>query len=83
METPILVSLEVYDPLNTLHPQFMSTIEARGLKYVRVMPEHDDPSSAIGRGWRATFNASDTGAPNTVQLPLTQACAAPAAFSSV
>mmetsp|Transcript_25776 Transcript_25776/g.57065 ORF Transcript_25776/g.57065 Transcript_25776/m.57065 type:complete len:296 (-) Transcript_25776:2281-3168(-) len=60
MEKPILVSSEVYDHLNTLHPQFMSAIEARGLKYVRVMPEHDDPSSAIGRGWRATFNASDT-----------------------
>ncbi|KAJ1424139.1 syringomycin biosynthesis enzyme [Ochromonadaceae sp. CCMP2298] len=59
-ETPILVSSEVYDRMNTLHPQFMSAIEARGLKYVRVMPEHDDPSSAIGRGWRATFNASDT-----------------------
>mmetsp|Transcript_25775 Transcript_25775/g.57055 ORF Transcript_25775/g.57055 Transcript_25775/m.57055 type:complete len:296 (-) Transcript_25775:2281-3168(-) len=60
MEKPILVSSEVYDRMNTLHPQFMSAIEARGLKYVRVMPEHDDPSSAIGRGWRATFNASDT-----------------------
>mmetsp|Transcript_26423 Transcript_26423/g.59297 ORF Transcript_26423/g.59297 Transcript_26423/m.59297 type:complete len:336 (-) Transcript_26423:403-1410(-) len=54
-ETPILVSSEVYDRMNTLHPQFMSAIEARGLKYVRVMPEHDDPSSAIGRGWRTTF----------------------------
>jgi hypothetical protein len=38
------------------HPAFTARVEALGVKYIRVMPEQDDPTSAIGRGWRSTFN---------------------------
>mmetsp|Transcript_641 Transcript_641/g.1137 ORF Transcript_641/g.1137 Transcript_641/m.1137 type:complete len:200 (-) Transcript_641:672-1271(-) len=60
-ETPILVSTEVYDRMHILHPQFMDKIEKHGICYVRYMPEHDDPTSAIGRGWRSTFQANTRG----------------------
>ncbi|CAI5477156.1 unnamed protein product [Closterium sp. Yama58-4] len=33
----------------------MAQLRAKGLLYVRVLPEVDDPSSAIGRGWKSTF----------------------------
>ena len=60
-ETPIVLSAEVYDRMAALHPQFMQRIEQVGVKYVRIMPEDDDPSSAIGRGWKSTFGAKDKG----------------------
>ena len=28
------------------------------MKYVRVMPEEDDPSSPIGRSWKSTFHVA-------------------------
>lgn len=54
-ETPILVSHEVYDYLAEKHAAAMSDIESSGVKYIRVLPEEDDPTSAIGRGWKSTF----------------------------
>jgi len=60
-ETPILVSAEVCSRMQELHPQFMQRLEDCGVQYVRYMPEYDDPASAIGRGWRSTFQASDRG----------------------
>lgn len=56
-ETPILLSTAVYDELRALHPAFLDKLEACGVRYRRVMTAHDRPHSAIGRGWRATFNA--------------------------
>lgn len=68
-ETPILVSAEVCAKLSQSHPQFMCELEEKGVQYVRYMPEHDDPTSAIGRGWRSTFMAKDRGAVlDTIQL---------------
>jgi hypothetical protein len=43
------------------HEYFMKKLELQGVRYVRVMPEYDDPSSAIGRGWRSTFQCSSRG----------------------
>lgn len=60
-ETPILVSAEVCSRLQERHPLFVADLEARGVNYVRVMPEQDDPSSAIGRGWKSTFNTDNRG----------------------
>eukprot|EP01040_Poterioochromonas_malhamensis_P005830 gene5830-6270_t len=54
-ETPVLVSNEIYRRISELHPEEMRKIEELGVKYVRVMPEEDDPMSAIGRGWKSTF----------------------------
>lgn len=54
-ETPILVSSEIYKRLKVKNPSFLESLEKYGVKYVRYMPEYDDPTSAIGRGWRSTF----------------------------
>eukprot|EP01035_Chromulina_nebulosa_P021995 gene21995-28472_t len=54
-ETPILISSYIYNKINEKFPEFISKLEQLGLKYIRYMPEEDDPSSAIGRGWKSTF----------------------------
>lgn len=54
-ETPILVSNEIYRLIAEKYPEEMKMIESIGVKYVRIMPRDDDPTSAIGRGWRSTF----------------------------
>jgi len=54
-ETPILISSEIYKRLKVKNPSFLESLEKHGVKYVRYMPEYDDPTSAIGRGWRSTF----------------------------
>lgn len=54
-ETPILISSEVCSKLEDLHPEFMSKIEQYGVRYTRILPEKDDPTSAIGRGWKSTY----------------------------
>lgn len=56
--TPIVRSDVIYNYLESKHPEFCSKMSKLGLRYVRVMPEENDPSSAIGRSWKATFNAS-------------------------
>lgn len=42
-ETPIVLS------------SLVAELEEKGVRYVRVLPEEDDASSAIGRGWKSTF----------------------------
>lgn len=58
-ETPIVLSNLVYERIRGEFPHFVSELEQKGVRYVRVLPEVDDPSSAIGRGWKSTF-AVDT-----------------------
>lgn len=55
-QTPIVPSTLVYERMMHAHPELVRTLEQKGVKYVRVLPEDDDPSSAIGRGWKSTFN---------------------------
>ncbi|KAH8754156.1 hypothetical protein F5883DRAFT_187501 [Diaporthe sp. PMI_573] len=54
-ETPIVLSNLVYERIRGEFPQFVSELEQKGVRYIRILPEADDPSSAIGRGWRSTF----------------------------
>jgi hypothetical protein len=54
-ETPLLDSTEMYSRMCHCHPEFMEAVERFGVKYVRYLPEYDDPTSAIGRGWKSTF----------------------------
>lgn len=54
-ETPIVLSNLVYERIRAEFPQFVQELEQKGVRYVRVLPEQDDPSSAIGRGWKSTF----------------------------
>ena len=48
-ETPILPSSEICKIMFEKHEAFMNKIESTGVRYIRIMPEFDDPSSAIGR----------------------------------
>lgn len=54
-ETPIVLSNLVYERIKGEFPDFVRELEEKGVKYVRILPEDDDPSSAIGRGWKSTF----------------------------
>lgn len=54
-ETPIVLSNLVYERIKSQFPEFVHELEAKGVRYVRVLPEEDDPCSAIGRGWKSTF----------------------------
>ena len=60
-ETPILISNEVYEYMKVKHPQFIDKLELLGVKYIRILSEEDDPSSAIGRGWKSTFLTDSKG----------------------
>ena len=44
--------------LQQAHPNILHQLETHGVRYVRIMSEEDDPTSAIGRGWRSTFNVT-------------------------
>jgi alpha-ketoglutarate-dependent taurine dioxygenase len=53
--TPIVHSHKVYQRFESIDAHFCKDLEKHGAKYIRVMPFDDDPSSPIGRSWRATF----------------------------
>ena len=57
--TPLLLSHQVYKAVSASHPEFVKELEAKGLKYTRVLPDGDDNTSAIGRGWQSTYGTSD------------------------
>lgn len=38
------------------------------MQYIRYLPEDDDPTSAIGRGWKSTFLANDRGDGYTINV---------------
>lgn len=54
-ETPIIRSDDVAEYFYQAFPTFAAEVEAKGVKYIRVMPYENDNESAIGRSWRATF----------------------------
>mmetsp|Transcript_68016 Transcript_68016/g.142026 ORF Transcript_68016/g.142026 Transcript_68016/m.142026 type:complete len:789 (-) Transcript_68016:105-2471(-) len=55
--TPIIHSAEVATFFEKNFPDFARKVEALGVRYVRVMPEVTDPTSAQGRSWKETYNA--------------------------
>jgi hypothetical protein len=57
--TPILRSDELYARINKYHPDFIQQLKDRGVRYTRVLPAQDDPSSPIGRSWPSTFQTTD------------------------
>ena len=57
--TPIVHSHQVYQRFKKINESFCQKLEELGVRYVRVMPAEDDPSSPIGRSWRATFQVTD------------------------
>lgn len=54
--TSILHSGEICKKFFDLNPSFAKKVEEQGVRYIRVMPEETDTSSAIGRSWKETFN---------------------------
>ncbi|CAN1836817.1 Clavaminate synthase-like protein At3g21360 [Linum perenne] len=42
------------------YPELVMKLEEEGLLFIRVMADEDDPSIALGRGWKSTFSTHDT-----------------------
>ncbi|CAI0423420.1 unnamed protein product [Linum tenue] len=49
----------VYERMKEKYPEFVDKLEEEGLLSNRVLAEEDDPSSAIGRGWKSIFSTND------------------------
>lgn len=58
-ETAICHSNAVYQRFHDIDPTFCEKVEELGVRYVRIMPPVDDPTSAIGRSWVSTFQTED------------------------
>lgn len=56
--TSILHSGEICKQFFALAPDFAKKVEEQGVRYIRVMPEITDNSSAIGRSWKDTFQVN-------------------------
>jgi len=56
--TPIIPSTEVAAFFEANFPDFARSVAALGVRYVRVMPEVTDPTSALGRSWKETYNVA-------------------------
>ncbi|CAN1836815.1 Clavaminate synthase-like protein At3g21360 [Linum perenne] len=59
-ETPIVLSHLIYDKMKDKYPELVMKLEEEGLLFIRVMADEDDPSIALGRGWKSTFSTHDT-----------------------
>jgi len=53
--TPIIPSTEVANFFTQKHPEFAKQVAEKGVRYIRVMPEVTDPTSAQGRSWKETY----------------------------
>jgi hypothetical protein len=40
-------------------PAFVEELEKKSIRYLRILPFEDDPSSAAGRSWRSTYLTED------------------------
>ena len=56
--TSILHSAEICEEFFNIDPEFAAKVESQGVRYVRVMPEVTDTTSAIGRSWKETFQVA-------------------------
>ena len=56
--TPIIPSHAVASHLHSSHPQVAAKLARLGVRYARVLPEQDDPSSPIGKSWRTAYDAT-------------------------
>lgn len=56
--TPLVRSRDVADFVRARHPLAARELEERGIRYVRVLPAHDDPNSPIGRSWRSSYGST-------------------------
>uniref|UniRef100_A0A7S3JZW5 NADP-dependent oxidoreductase domain-containing protein n=1 Tax=Aureoumbra lagunensis TaxID=44058 RepID=A0A7S3JZW5_9STRA len=54
--TPICRSDEMLDFLVLKYPGFVQRLETAGVKYVKITPAVDDPTSALGRSWKSMYH---------------------------
>jgi len=54
--TPIIPSAEVANFFTERFPEFSKKVADQGVRYIRVMPEVTDPTSAQGRSWKETYD---------------------------
>lgn len=65
-ETPIIMSRLVTEFLRSRHPQLAEKLTRLGVRYIRVQPEHTDPSSALGKSWKIPFGETRSVAEETM-----------------
>lgn len=58
-ETPIAYSPMIYERIRDTLPDFVEKLETKQVRYTRILPDGDDPNSAIGRGWQSTYLTQD------------------------
>lgn len=58
-ETPIAYSPMIYERISKALPDFVAKLEEKRVRYTRILPDGDDPQSAIGRGWQSTYQTQD------------------------
>lgn len=63
--TSLCQSDRLFAALEAECPRFARDCEQHGLRYSLVMPQGDDPTSAMGRSWRSTFGVSTREAAET------------------
>ena len=54
-QTTLVPSNVIYQEMVKRKPEFVKRLETEGVRYVRTIPENDDPLSPIGRGWKSTY----------------------------
>ncbi|XP_052796413.1 uncharacterized protein LOC128228909 [Mya arenaria] len=58
-QTPLVISNQVYNEMCKRDKLFVEALEEKGVVYHRVLPDGDDPTSPIGRGWQSTYQTTD------------------------
>jgi hypothetical protein len=58
-QTTLVPSNVIYNEMLKRRPEFVKRLEQEGVRYIRIMPENDDPNSPIGRGWKSTYLTSN------------------------
>ena len=54
-QTPIAHSNMVYQRMQDRAPDLVRRLEDEGVRYIRTLPDEDDPNSPIGRSWKSTY----------------------------
>lgn len=58
-QTSLVLSNIVYQRMAEREPEYVRKLEEEKVTYTRVLPDVDDPTSSIGRGWRSTYLTED------------------------
>jgi hypothetical protein len=54
-ETPIILSNVVYEKINKEFPEFVKELKEKGIRYTRILPLENDPTSGVGLSWPSSF----------------------------